>query len=135
MAIGTVLTSSRNHRLTQRSNVGAEIISTAAKSLTQQAAIPVKIGQSLISMYSLFTNHLKPGERAIQAMQALIAASHAGLLIALAFESDDECCESVATLCRLVLVSELAYQGLLVGSYAISEARKERDEVLPQDAP
>lgn len=131
-----MLSSTRKHRDTQRANVAVEVLSSAASSISQQAAIPVKISQALISTYSVFTNNLKPLEKCIQVSQAAIAATHAGLLIALALQNDDQCCGSTELLCRLVLVSELAYQGLLVGSYAVSEARKDATPaVLPQSAP
>jgi branched-subunit amino acid transport protein AzlD len=120
------------HRVTQRANVVSEVVAGAFKSLAQPAAIPVKIAQTIISTYSFFTNNLKTEEKVVQAIQATLSASQVALLIMLALDNE-QCCDKSITFCQLSMIMELAYQGVLVSSYVMSEAIRNREE--PQQLP
>ena len=115
--------STKKHRMTQRINVGLEVLSSASKSLYASSSIPMKVSQCAVSSYSFFTNNLNKSERVVQLLLAFMALGQTAFIAVMAFEDkdNDEKCDS---LCTAAMISELIYQGLLVSSYAIAEARK-----------
>jgi ABC-type uncharacterized transport system permease subunit len=107
--------------MTQRINVGLEVLSSASKSLYASSSIPMKVSQCAVSSYSFFTNNLNKSERVVQLLLTFMALGQTAFVAVMAFEENDKKCDS---LCTAAMISELIYQGLLVSSYAIAEARK-----------
>ena len=121
------LRSTKKHRITQRVNIGAQVLASASGALNEKVMIPFKVTQSITSSYSFFTNNLNKTERAIQAMQALLSSAQIAVSFTKTFTDDDNLCLcDMTTICKINMAIELVYQGLLVGSYALSEARKQQ---------
>lgn len=119
--------SSKPHRVVQRSDAAAEIITSAVTNFSPAVAIPVKISQTIIGCYGMFSSDLKTHERVINGFQALTAAINAGALSALVTTNQECCGVNTKLYCQIALLSQLIYQGTLLASWSISEIVK--DEV------
>ena len=118
------LASSKPHRNAERINAIAEVTGCALKSINPVAELPIKVTQTINSGYHLFAPKMKPHERGLQLLKALIALSESCLLTALLFTGED-CGKTESDLCKTILVLNLIYQGVLAVGWGPSELFKE----------
>lgn len=126
--------STKKHRNAERTNATAEIAAGALKTISPIAALPAKLAQGCNSSYCAISRALKPHERVVHGIRALIAFAEVGILIAMLFK--DEKCETLKPpICKSLLMCELLYQGLLLVSWVPSEFFKEEGPPTPEHTP
>ena len=125
--------STKKNRDAQRASVTAQLASGMLSVANPVACIPLKVSQTAVSAFSLFS-HIKPHEKILNVMQGLLAASEAAVAMTL-FAQGDDCEDMKQTLCRVLTILGLAYQGILMAHLAMSELRKEEGHETPDASP
>lgn len=131
MAKGTK--STKPYRDVQRATAMSEVLSGAISKVSPTAQIPIKFSQALMSGFSFFNQDLKPQERLVQGTQWLISTIQVTLLIAL-FITGKEAIVAFSLLARLIILTEMLYQGVLLVGWAPSELSKETDDTTTTPA-
>lgn len=118
------LRGSYHHRSAQKANAGAEIATQALRLIDPVAAIPSKFAQCINSGYMLFRPEPKIHEKIAHAAQCVLAATYIAILIFMLF-NDEKCQIIKGTVCKLLLLNELLFQGILLLSWIPSELYRE----------
>lgn len=116
--------STTGQRNTQRAMAATEIAGTTLSTITPIAALPTKVAQTCLSVYSLFRTDLKFGEKVVQVLQGSIAAAQIGLAITMLFTAQS-CSTDDSDLCKGVLLTQLLYNGVMLTGWIPSEFSKE----------
>jgi len=116
--------STKHHRDNQRASVASALIGSTLSKISPSATLPTSIAQIIVSGHSLWKGDAKPFAAAINVSQGLLAALNMALTIVLLFEND-ECSDLNGVLCKLLLISEFAYQGTVLAGWAPAELVRE----------
>lgn len=125
--------STKKNRDAQRASVTAQLASGMLSVANPVACIPLKVSQAAVSAFSVFSN-IKPHEKILNAAQGILAASESIVAMAL-FTHGEDCEDTKETLCRVLAVLGLTYQGVLMAHLAMAELRKERGLDSPNNSP
>lgn len=118
------LYSTKPHRNAERINAASELAGCALKTINQIAELPCKVAQMITSGYFLFSPSLKPHERALQLIKALLSAAQSIFLCYIWFDND-RCSHTNSDVCKTLLVLDLIYQGVLACSWGGAELFKD----------
>lgn len=127
MANQTISKSTKSHRNSQRASAMLQVAGGAISTVALSAQIPIKFSQALLSGFSFFNKDLKPQEKFIQGSQWLISTIQVALMIAL-FLTGKEFLLACALITRLILLSEMLYQGILLVGWLPAELSKETED-------
>ncbi|KTC74398.1 hypothetical protein Lbir_0863 [Legionella birminghamensis] len=115
--------SSSTHRQSQKISAFATVVEKAISN-TDVTSIPTKIVQAGSSLYTMFCTSTHLSEKILNGLEAGIALSQIGLLIALYFEGQ-ECVTDEHSLCKAYLLLEMGYNGFLALGMGTAEVSKE----------
>lgn len=124
--------STKQNRLTQRINTTAQLAGNIITLANPMGRVPAKIAQTSASVAVLCSDDAKVHERILNALQAVVSASEACLMIAVALTT--ETCPPMNALCKALMVCAYLYEGLLLAHFVLAEVDKEEQDTPRMDA-
>lgn len=109
------------HLQSQRKNAYTELATQALSQISPIAIIPGKTAQLLNSASTFFNPSIHIKEKAVQGLQALLSATQIGLSLLMIMKGKSSCDDLATVSCRLMLASQLLYNGVLLTGWIPGE--------------
>jgi hypothetical protein len=126
------ISSTRHHRRIQRANAGSQMLGAGIAQISITALIPIKVAQTILSGQAFFQPKTKPIERGAHAIQASLSCAQL-LLISVLYFRGNNCDQDSASLCKMLVLLDLIYQGILLVSCSAAEISKEKEQNSTED--
>lgn len=105
------------HRQSQQRNAYTELVTQALAQISPITLIPGKTAQLFNSVSAFFNKSLSSKEKTVQGLQAVLATTQIALSLYMLINGKSSCEDLSNISCRLMLASQLLYNGVLLTNW------------------